>query len=180
MATISFSTAYVSAVTNDLTITNFNGTVAVQAFGTPAGPSATNFALQTNFLEGSLFSAAFSSSGGSSASTQATPGTITFKDSTNATLVTYTTAELTRTMDAAGYVVMSNFPPKTPSAAGTISTIIIDSADATTSKQITLSVGAPGGGADIQFDDRALVTTQPWRLDGNIKFRVPVSYEYTV
>jgi hypothetical protein len=176
MATISFSTAYVSSVTDNLTITTFNPGVG----GFSGNASSVNTAAtQANFLRGSLFSAGVGTPS-SNSFTEATPGTITFKDSTNATLVTYTTAELTRTMDAAGYVVMSNFPPKTPSAAGTISTIIIDSADTTTSKQITLSVGAPGGGADIQFDDRALVTSQPWRLDGNIKFRVPVSYEYTV
>jgi hypothetical protein len=174
MATISFSTAYVSSVTNDLTITTFNPGIST---GFNDGAITNGAAAQANFLRGSLFSAGFS---GGTSFTQATAGSITFKDSTNATLVTYTTAELTRTMDANGYVVMSNFPPKTPSVAGTISTIIIDSADATTSKQIILSVGAPGGGADIQFDDRTLVTTQPWRLDGNIKFRVPVSYEYTV
>jgi hypothetical protein len=175
MATISFSTAYVSSVTDNLTVTTFNPSIA---FGNNQSPTQAAM-VQSNFLRGSLFSAGQATSSSSSTSF-AQPGSIIFRDSTNAILVTYNTSELTRTMDAAGYVVMSNFPPKIPSAAGTISTIIINSADLNTSKEITLSVGAPGGGADIQFDDRTLVTTQPWRLDGNIKFRVPVSYEYTV
>jgi hypothetical protein len=91
-------------------------------------------------------------------------------------LATYAISELTRAMDANGFVTISNFPPKIPVAAGTISTVIIE----TGPKSIILTVGAPGGAADVQFSDRVLVTTQPWRLDGSIKFRIPLSYEYTL
>jgi hypothetical protein len=103
-------------------------------------------------------------------------GNITFRNSSDVALATYAISELTRAMDANGYVTISNFPPKIPSAAGTISTVVIQ----TGNKSIILTVGAPSGSADVQFDDRVLVTSQPWRLDGSIKFRVPVSYEYTV
>lgn len=46
-------------------------------------------------------------------------------------------------------------------------------------RTITLTVGAVNSSADVRFDDRTLVTNQPWRLDGSIKFRAPISYEYT-
>jgi hypothetical protein len=85
---------------------------------------------------------------------------------------------LTRTIDAEGYCVLSNFPPKTPVVAGTISDIYFRT-DTGAFRTITLTVGAPAGAADVQFDDRVLVTNQPWRLDGSIKFRVPISYEYS-
>jgi hypothetical protein len=170
MPTISFSTTYVSQVSSSVTSTTANITTSVS--------TSTNLELKVaelNRIQGSMLS--FFVQTGSFSPFISQPATITFRNSTDQTLVSYSANELTRTLDANGYVVMSNFPPKIPSLAGTISSMVI-TADAL--KVTTFSVGAPGGGADIQFDDRDLVTSQPWRLDGNIKFRVPVSYEYTV
>jgi hypothetical protein len=104
------------------------------------------------------------------------PSAINFKNSSGTTLTSYTISELTRTIDADGYLVLSNFPPRTPVTAGTISQISIDNGNRRT---ITLTVGAPNGSSDVQFSDRDLVTTQPWRLDGTIKFRIPTSYTWS-
>jgi hypothetical protein len=185
MATISFSTAYASKVTDNLTTTS----PSYSSFSVYTGDSSfvvntaaiNTAAAQTNLLMGSLFSyLIFGSYSSLLANATTTPSAILFKDGTNQTLISYTLADLTRSVDADGYVVISNFAPKTPSLAGTISSIEIVADTSVNNKQITFSVGAPGGGADIQFDDRDLVTSQPWRLDGNIKFRVPISYTYTV
>jgi hypothetical protein len=186
MATISFSTAYVSAVTSDLTKSNPSSGVQVSSSdGASASASAETTAGLSNILEGSLFAplvgtSSYQSFNNYRGTVTAVSGSIVFQNSSNQTLVSYTIAELTKSMDANGYVIIANFPPKIPSLAGTISTMILSASDSVNTKTITFSIGAPSGGADIQFDDRDLVTSQPWRLDGNIKFRVPVSYEYTV
>jgi hypothetical protein len=190
MPTISLSTPYAFLVTDNLTTSNISSTTGVtgsspnNTSGTDAIANAYTAATQVNFLMGSIFSElrATTSTGGvngnpyfATASTSVA-GNITFRNSSNSALATYAITELTRVMDVNGYVTISNFPPKIPSVAGTISTVIIE----TGNKSIVLTVGAPGGQSDVQFDDRVLVTNQPWRLDGSVKFRVPVSYEYTV
>lgn len=107
-----------------------------------------------------------------------TSASIFFRNSSGVTLTSYLASELTRTIDAQGYCVLSDFPPKIPSVAGTISDIYFR-ADTGAIRTITLTVGAVNSSADVRFDDRTLVTNQPWRLDGSIKFRAPISYEYT-
>jgi hypothetical protein len=104
-----------------------------------------------------------------------------FKNSSNTTLVSYTAAEiLSRTMDNDGYCVLTNFPQKTPSVAGTISYVLITNGNVGSfTREVILLVGSPGSGSDVEFDDRVLVTNQPWRLDGSIKFRAPITYTWT-
>lgn len=100
-----------------------------------------------------------------------------FKNSSNTTLISYSSAEIvSRTIDANGYCVLSNFPQKIPSVAGTIDYIYINGIS---NREITLTVGATGSGTDVEFDDRTLVTTQPWRLDGSIKFRIPITWTWS-
>jgi hypothetical protein len=187
MATISLSTAYASRVTNEISNFSFLPQVSMAYTGdtgTSAANSFSNFINDNNTIVGPSFGSilhryATISGGGSSSVGVAGPvnGIIRFKNSSNVDLTTYSTAELTRTIDTQGYLVLANFPPKIPTTAGRISTIVIE---ASTARTITLTVGAPGGTSDVQFDDRDLVTTQPWRLDGSIRFRVPISYEYTL
>lgn len=103
-----------------------------------------------------------------------------FRNAANTALITYKAGEIiSRSMDENGYCVLSNFPEKTPSNAGTIDYIYVYATSDTFARTITLSVGASGSGADVEFDDRTLVTTQPWRLDGTIKFRAPISYTWS-
>jgi hypothetical protein len=104
-----------------------------------------------------------------------------FKNSSNVTLVSYTAAEiLSRTMDDDGFCVLTNFPQKTPSVAGTISYVLITNGNVNSfAREVILLVGSPGSGSDIEFDDRVLVTNQPFRLDGSIKFRAPITYTWT-
>lgn len=126
---------------------------------------------------GSLF--AQYANNGSYSSNITMPGGITFafKNSSNTTLTSYTSLEIvTRTMDADGYCVLSNFPEKIPANAGTIDYIYVSG---NSGREITLSVGTTGSGADVEFVDRTLITSQPWRLDGSIKFRVPMSYTFS-
>lgn len=100
-----------------------------------------------------------------------------FRNASGTTLTSWLANQLTRTIDNEGYAVMSNFPAKIPAVAGTVSDIQIITNN--TNRSIVLTVGAPGSGADVEFQDRTLVTSQPWRLDGSIKFRVPISYTYS-
>lgn len=115
---------------------------------------------------------------------------MSFYSSANTLLVRYDTGtpgfnDLTRTIDADGYCVLSNFPQKTPVNNGTIDYAIITNNDTyggyTLSPElsITLSVGNSGSGADIEIADRVVTTSQPWRLDGTFKFRVPISYTWS-
>lgn len=116
---------------------------------------------------------------------------IYFKNSLGQTLASSTMANFTRTMAANGYVVYSNFQPVTPVLNGTIAYIDIQSRSvlhyagisnvtATSPYEITLTVGAIGSGADVEIDNRDLTTTQPWRMDGSIRFRVPNTFTYSL
>jgi hypothetical protein len=104
-----------------------------------------------------------------------------FRNAAGTTLISYKAAEIvSRTIDANGYCVLSNFPEKTPSVAGTIDYILIhNNSQDLFARTITLSVGAAASGSDVEFADRTLVTSQPWRLDGTIKFRAPTSYTFS-
>lgn len=117
---------------------------------------------------------------------------IYFKNSLGTTLLTrdlYT--GFTRTMSANGYCVLSMNGAASPAQTGTISYIEIDHVPATNygptgfsqladKVKIILTVGAIGSGADVEIDNRDLTTTQPWRLDGSIRFRVPNTFTYSL
>lgn len=116
-----------------------------------------------------------------------------FKNSLGTTLLTMSMSAFSRTMATNGYCVLSNPSAYTPPVAGTIAYIEIDHdstnynyaspvGDATMSNiyKITLTVGAIGSGADVEIDNRDLTTTQPWRLDGTIRFRVPNTFTYSL
>jgi hypothetical protein len=117
-----------------------------------------------------------------------------FKNSLGTTLLTMGMSAFTRTMATNGYAVLTNPTAYTPSVAGTIAYIEIDhdsanynyayptAGDATMANiyKITLTVGAIGSGADVEIDNRDLTTTQPWRLDGSIRFRVPNTFTYSL
>jgi hypothetical protein len=189
MATVSFSTAHIRDVMTNLTTTTgpsdqFGN--LVREGGVDATANINTFVF--NLVPfGSLFSrynltgANNSNVIGGNPSNQVrnvtgASGSVSFRNSSGTTLTSYLASELTRTIDAEGYAVLANFPPKLPTVAGTISDIHFMTV---TGRTMTLTVGAPNSAADVQFDDRALVTSQPWRLDGSIKFRVPMSYEFT-
>ena len=100
-------------------------------------------------------------------------------------------SQFTRTMATNGYVVFSNLPPLTVNASGTIAYIEINNVNIThwvgfssglvsSPYTITLTVGAIGSGADVEIDNRDVTTTQPWRLDGSIRFRVPNTFTYSL
>lgn len=115
-----------------------------------------------------------------------------FKNALGQTLLTRDlNAHFSRTMSANGYCVFSMNTVAGPSVAGTIAYIEIDHAPATNygltgfnsladKVKIVLTVGAIGSGADVEIDNRDLVTTQPWRLDGSIRFRVPNTFTYSL
>jgi hypothetical protein len=178
MTTITLSTAYASFVTDN--ISSNQGSVVFQQ-GSGIAASYTG-AINADPDYGSLLhiwnvtGVGGTFSNGSAASAACS---INFKDSSNNILTQYTSTETGRTVDTNGYVVISNFPQKTPVAAGTITTIEI-TGPGNGGAGISLTVGAVGSGTDVEVDDRVLVTTQPWRLDGSIKFRVPTSYTWSV
>jgi hypothetical protein len=185
MATISFSTELVKEIMTSLTDLTyppekFGGSPTVHE-STPIGNNTVTFSNSES--GGSLFSnvttsGSYNSGLGGYPFSNAT-GLVTFRNASGTTLTSYGCSELTRTIDSSGYCVLSNFPPKIPVAAGEIADIVFTHQSGQTYRTITLTVGPSGGSSDVQFDDRSLVTSQPWRLDGSIKFRVPISYTYS-
>lgn len=115
-----------------------------------------------------------------------------FKNALGQTLLTRNLSSgFTRTMSANGYCVFSMNDSVVPSVSGTIAYIEIDHATATNygltgfyqladKVKTVLTVGAIGSGADVEIDNRDLTTTQPWRLDGSIRFRVPNTFTYSL
>lgn len=196
MATLSFSTAFIADVMDRLSrnsqpsdwfqyLTNQTGATITAVPGTGQVTTATtnvNFTYN-NAPFGSLFSSYNNTNSGgivgqifSEDTSQARTASFNFRNASGTTLTSWQSSQLTRTIDNEGYAVMSNFPAKIPAVAGTVSDIQIITQN--TNRSIVLTVGAPGSGADVEFQDRTLVTSQPWRLDGSIKFRVPISYTY--
>jgi len=107
-----------------------------------------------------------------------------FQNSSGTTLTFWYSSEIvSRTIDANGYCVLTNFPQKIPSVAGTIDKLLITAGGAANTnanlRTITLIVGDEGSGSDVEFNDRTLVTTQPWRLDTSIKFRIPMAWNWS-
>jgi hypothetical protein len=182
MATISFSTELVKDIMTSLTdlSTPPEGLTGVTY---QTDNSATNAVVDwsNSASGGSLFSYVYNGgyyTNGWYYQRYAT-GVVSFRNSSGITLTSYNCSDLTRAIDSDGYCVLSNFPPKIPSVAGTITDIYFQHQSGQTTKTITLSVGPVGGQSDVQFDDRVLVTNQPWRLDGSIKFRIPISYTFS-
>ena len=173
MATISFSPALVAAITNQLT--TVTATSATLDY-------ATYLFQSTGYIP-------FNNGNPTSGKNVAT---VYFKNSAGTTLAAVSLGSLTRTQDVNGYIAFTNFPSTTPSVAGTIDYIQISKASFTyntsaysqstissTPYTVTLTVGDTGSGADVEIANRDLVTNQPWRLDGAIRFRVPDSYTYS-
>lgn len=188
MATMTISTALVTDITDSVTYRNASDSTWEYLTGSGGNWTSdqANYGPRANSNEkGSLLASYYTQYSSNSYNTYLGESTgygvkFEFKNAANTTLTTYYTTEIvSRSMDANGYCVLSNFPAKTPAAAGTIDYILISSSAPSHDRDITLSVGASGSGADVEFDDRTLVTTQPWRLDGIIKFRVPISYTWS-
>jgi hypothetical protein len=189
MATVSFSTAHIIDVMENLTKTSspVDLFTNLERAGSVDATANINTFIFNVVPYGSLFarynlSGAYNSNviGGTPSAqvrgVTGASGSIVFRNSSGTVLTTYAASELTRTIDATGYCLLSNFPPKIPTVAGTISDIYFSTV---TGRNMTLTVGAPSSGADVEIVDRVLVTSNPWRLDGTIKFRVPISYDYT-
>lgn len=186
MATISISTALVKEITDSLTYRvaadstyeyYLGSTGTDYSYTTNSRAAASNTTLPFGSLFGKYSGQGQSYSGNLYLGTFLNGIVFEFKNSSNATLTAYGASEIiSRVMTEDGYCVLSNFPEKIPSAAGTIDYIYISG---NSGREITLSVGTTGSGADVEFVDRTLVTSQPWRLDGVIKFRIPMSFTYS-
>ena len=142
-------------------------------------------------LDFSIFSAIIDNAAGGSGAGTNSAATISFKNSLGTTLTSASMSQFTRTMATNGYVVFSNLPPLTVNASGTIAYIEINNVNIThwvgfssglvsSPYTITLTVGAIGSGADVEIDNRDVTTTQQWRLDGSIRFRVPNTFTYSL
>jgi hypothetical protein len=129
--------------------------------------------------KGSLFAGYLATNNGSSGGTMELDVSLTtfaFKNASGTTLTSWTANQIvSRTIDANGYCVLTNFPEKTPVVAGTIEQLVITNGV----KVITMVVGDQGSGSDVEFNDRVLVTNQPWRLDTSIKFRIPMEWNWS-
>jgi hypothetical protein len=99
-------------------------------------------------------------------------------------------AGFTRTLATNGYAVFSDMQAVTPGANGTIAYIEIVSPQVfhlvggsqtsqTGPYTMTLTVGDIGSGADVEIDDKNVVTNQPWRLNGSIRWRAPNTFNYS-
>lgn len=178
MPTITASPGLVYLATNAVTTPSPNTSLIVST------PQA------ANIYESIFYSVFDSNAAPSSLIANTVPHYIYFKNSSGTILAQGTIANFTRTMAANGYCVLSNFTPVTPVVNGTIAYIEIsmpanqvqhDNGQNPASKHaMTLVVGAIGSGADVEIDNRDLTTTQPWRLDGSIRFRVPNTFTYSL
>ncbi len=142
-------------------------------------------------LDFSIFSAIIDASPGSGGGNTNSPAFMYFKNSLGNNLTYATMSQFTRTMATNGYAVFSNLPPLTVNQSGTIAYIEINnvglqhwigsgSTIVAPPYTITLTVGAIGSGADVEIDNRDVTTTQQWRLDGSIRFRVPNTITYSL
>jgi hypothetical protein len=189
MATLTISTALAADITDSLTYRTEGDSIyeyaVYQGFNNSIPQNRASIA---NYGEhGSLFGSYRSYDGGGynymMINTSPTGCKFEFQNSSGLTLTKWQATEIvSRTIDANGYCVLSNFIEKIPTNAGTIDKLVITSGtydDNAFYRTITLSIGPTGSGADIEFDDRALVTNQPWRLDTAIKFRIPMEWNWT-
>ena len=136
----------------------------------------------------SIFSFTYSQSG--------TPSAISylvyFKNALGTTLVTTNMAGFTRTQATNGYAVFSNMQAVTPGVSGTIAYIEIIAQQgfnhyngssqvpfSATAYTMTLTVGDIGSGADVEIDDLNVVSNQPWRMNGSIRWRAPNTLNYS-
>ena len=134
----------------------------------------------------SIFSYTYSASGSASRSAHQ----VLFKNSLGTTLVAGTMSGFTRTMATNGYVVFSDMQAVVPSNAGTIAYIEIinqtllhyngfNNQSVSSLYNMTLTVGDIGSGADVEIDDLDVVTNQPWRMNGSIRWRAPNTFNYS-
>ena len=135
----------------------------------------------------SIFSLTFNAGGGGSTAAY----NVLFKNALGATLVTTSMAGFTRTLATNGYAVFSNMQAVTPGASGTIAYIEIVSqvvshytgssyvTGLTGPYTMTLTVGDIGSGADVEIDDLDVVSNQPWRMNGSIRWRAPNVFNYS-
>jgi len=187
MTTLTISTALVRDITDSVTWRTAADSIWEYPNTNPGSSNPTasnNRAADANTNHKGSFLASYTIAGSNFqgwATTLATDVRFEFKNSSNVTLVSYTAAEiLSRTMDSDGFCVLTNFPQKTPSVAGTISYVLITNGNINSfTREVILLVGTPGSGSDIEFNDITLVTNQPWRLDGSIKFRAPITYTWS-
>ncbi len=137
-----------------------------------------------------LLSSIFSFTYNASNTSAVTTYLVLFKNALGSTLVTTNMAGFTRTQATNGYSVFSNMQAVTPGANGTIAYIEIISPTVnhlignqqtpqTAPYTMTLTVGDIGSGADVEIDDKNVVTNQPWRLNGSIRWRVPNTFNYS-
>ena len=138
-------------------------------------------------LLSSIFSLTYNASSTSAVATYL----VLFKNALGSTLVSTNMAGFTRTLATNGYAVFSDMQAVTPGANGTIAYIEIispsvthfvgsnPSGSFTGPYTMTLTVGDIGSGADVEIDDKDVVTNQPWRLNGSIRWRAPNTFNYS-
>jgi hypothetical protein len=190
MATMTLSTALAADITDSITYrTAADSTYEYPSYQGSAQSIAQSRASIGNFEEyGSIFASYRSYYDGlwnmQLDNTTANACKFEFQNSSGTTLTFWYAHEIvSRTIDANGYCVLTNFPQKIPSVAGTIEKLVITAGASANSyadlRTITLIVGDQGSGSDVEFNDRVLVTDQPWRLDTSIKFRIPMTWNWS-
>ena len=188
MATMTLSTALMARITDKVTYRNTNDTVWEMPY-LQQNLSTNSYVVflrdaANSFVPPLVGTSVFGGYTSNTSQVLLESAVATFYDAGNTALVQYTNSnpgfnQVTRTIDASGYCVLANFPQVTPLANGTIDYLKITNPGTSITQEMTFSVGALGSGADIEIVDRNIVTTQPWRLDGVLKFRVPGSYTWT-
>lgn len=112
---------------------------------------------------------------------------IDFTDINNNILIRYNVTDPTRVVNADSTVSFTNFPAKSPQAAGVIAYMHIwygnldsNGSGLVNPLDLLYTVSDPGAGGDIQIANRTLVTGQPWILNGGFKFAVSGVYNYSI
>jgi hypothetical protein len=112
---------------------------------------------------------------------------VLFKNALGTTLVVGSMSGFTRTMASNGYVVFSDMQAVVPSNSGTVAYAEIVAQSVTpylgtpvnSPYTMTLTIGDIGSGADIEIDDLDVVSNQPWRMNGSIRWRAPNTFNYS-
>jgi hypothetical protein len=186
MATMTISTAFTADIVDSLTYRNAADSAyeyPTWQFFNSGDSSHISRGAEANSTstpeKGSLFAGYSVVNNGGSGGTMTLATSLTtfaFCNASGTTLTSWTAHEIeSRTIDANGYCVLTNFPQKTPAVAGTIEQLVITNGV----KVITFVVGDEGSSSDVEFNDRTLITTQPWRLDTSIKFRIPMAWNWS-
>jgi len=112
---------------------------------------------------------------------------VLFKNALGTTLVAGSMSGFTRTMASNGYVVFSDMQAVVPSNSGTVAYAEIVSQSVipylgtlvNSPYTMTLTIGDIGSGADVEIDDLDVVSNQPWRMNGSIRWRAPNTFNYS-